>query len=210
MIRLGLAVVAAATVVHAHGQSISGIATVPDAELARCASFGTDALRLNCFDQATKKLKPASAPKAQVAVAGQKGKWSTSSDKDPLTDKPIFYAMLDADEGKGKYGGPVSLIVRCKNNSTEAYVNWNSFLGSDGIAVTYRVDKDAAVKVKWSISTDHKASFIRNPIPLLKQIGDSSSFVVSLTPYSESPVTAIFNTSGGVAALADIRSACQW
>jgi type VI secretion system protein VasI len=52
------------------------------------------------------------------------------------------------------------LLVRCQNARTEAFINWSSFLGSDNLNVTSRIDKAAAVTTSWNISTDHKASFV--------------------------------------------------
>ncbi|PYD84238.1 DNA primase, partial [Pseudomonas syringae pv. pisi] len=43
-----------------------------------------------------------------------------------------------------------------------------------------------------------------------KEMMESDKFIVNVTPYSESPVTAIFDTSGAEAAFADIRKGCSW
>ncbi|MDT4849754.1 Type VI secretion system VasI, EvfG [compost metagenome] len=102
------------------------------------------------------------------------------------------------------------MTVRCSNNATEMYINWNDFLGSDAYT-TFRVDKEQASKSNWQLSTDKVAAFYPgSPVPLLKKIAGSSSFVASVTPYNESPVTAVFDTAGASSAFTDIRKGCGW
>lgn len=176
--------------------------------LMRCASETNSVTRLSCFDAFAKANDL--APSTVETTKNAEGKWRTSSDKDPLTDKLIHFAMLEADEGTGRFGGRIGLIVRCKSGRTEAFVNWNTFLGSDGLNVTSRIDKAPASTSYWSISTDHKASFMPQQVATLKKFEGASSYAVHLTPYSESPITAIFDITGANEALKDIRRDCKW
>lgn len=181
---------------------------VPKKEVALCAAEANTVKRLECYDNLA--VRHDQAPKETVTSAASKGKWITKTNTDPLTDKSVFLALLGAESGKGTYGDAVSLFVRCQNNTTEAYINWNSFLGSDGIQVTSRIDKNPAKTSTWDISTDHKASFMPSATATLKSFIGATSFVANLTPYSESPVTAVFDITGAESALEDISKGCGW
>lgn len=197
---------ALATVVAAPPQSTA--VTLDAKALMKCAAETNTVNRLSCFDDFAKANNLAPSSRDTTTSAGSK--WRTSTDKDPLTDKSVHYAILNADEGRGRFGDQISLIIRCKSGKTDAYINWNTFLGSDGLSVTSRIDKTSASTSYWSISTDHKASFMPAPAATLKRFEGASSFVVNLTPYSESPITAIFDVTGANDAFKDIRRDCKW
>lgn len=176
--------------------------------VAKCAANTNAVSRLACFDEFA-KVNGLAQSTTQTTSTGS-GKWITKTDSDPLTDKAVHVAMLESDDGRGIYGQKVALVVRCKDRRTEVYVNWNSYLGSDGIMVTSRVDKEPAAKTYWQLSTDSKASFMPQSVPVLKKFIGGSSYVASLTPYNESPITAVFDIAGADVALKDIRSGCNW
>ncbi|MFD4839930.1 type VI secretion system-associated protein TagO [Achromobacter sp. NPDC058515] len=182
---------------------------VEDNDIATCAAMSSTVSRLVCFDQLAARSNL--APATRNTTASGSGKWKTSRNVDPLNDREIHYAMLVADSGSGKYGDPIMLAARCRDNKTELYINWSSFLGSDSIKTIYRVDKAEAQSAHWSLSTDKQAAFFpKSPVALLKQMVESQTFVANLTPYNESPITATFDTSGADVALRDIRAACKW
>lgn len=189
--------------------SLASEAAIEDRQVASCAAMKNPIERLACYDKLadTHDL----APKTVATPAHGKGKWHTSTSTDPLTDKAIYVATLDADSGRGRFGEGIDMVVRCAKGETDLYINWESFLGTDGISLTYRVGKAKAVKSTWLVSTDNKSSFYPgSPVSTLKAMIDTDSFVANVTPYSESPVTATFDTSGAKEALSDIRTACKW
>lgn len=199
------------TAVSAAALTVPPISTVPTLDvkiLMKCSTETNTVKRLSCFDEFAKTN--GLAPSTRETTTNAEGKWRTSTDKDPLTDKSVHYAMLDADEGRGRFGESIGLIVRCKSGRTEAFINWNTFLGSDGLNVTSRIDKAPASSSYWGISTDHKSSFMPQQVATLKKFEGASSYVVNLTPYSESPITAIFNITGADEAFKDIRRDCKW
>jgi type VI secretion system protein VasI len=177
-------------------------------ELAECSSKDNSTQRLKCFDDLSKKYNQASI--SIDTTSKSKGAWITSTDTDPLTDKPIYFAQLDAIEGKGRFGDKITLTIRCKNRKTEAYIDWATFLGTDEINVTSRVDKSSAAKNSWSISTNNKATFMPQAAMSLKKFVNSTGFVVNLTPYNENPITAVFDITGAEEAFSEIRQECKW
>lgn len=136
--------------------------------------------------------------------------WSTREDKDPLTDQSIYFASVRSSEGVSRFGNPLTLTIRCKNNVTEAYINWDSYLGLDAVEVTYRIGKETAKTTTWSLSTTNKATFMPKPIDVVSQFETMESFVANVTPYNSNPITAVFDLKGAQEALADIRANCNW
>ena len=187
----------------------SASADVPEKDVMRCAALDNTVERLSCFD--TLAESNGLTTKTVPTPSASKGKWSTSTTTDPMTDKSIFIARLNASSGRGRLGEGIDLIVRCAKNKTELYINWHSFLGTDSARVTHRTGKSKAQTHTWDVSTDHTSSFYPgSPVTALKEMIKNTSFVANVTPYSESPVTATFDISGADAAFADIRKGCSW
>ena len=187
------------------GQAISAI---DDKEYAKCAVIDGDLARLECFDNLAKKKNLDGRQVQPTSIEG-KGKWKVSVDVNPIDDSKTVTLVLDADSGKNRWGDPVSLVARCKSNSTELYINWKNYIGSEADVLT-RVSDNKAVTQRWSMSTDKKASFHRKPIPFLKEMLTSPKLVAQVTPYNESPVTAIFNTAGLENAIKPLLETCSW
>jgi type VI secretion system protein VasI len=60
------------------------------------------------------------------------------------------------------------------------------------------------------MSTDSKATFHPQPIAFLKSMMEANTLVAQVTPYNESPVTAIFDTTGLADAIKPLRETCNW
>lgn len=185
-------------------------------EIAVCADIATLSIRHTCYDDLAARHGLASANAATAkheepaAPAPATGAWMISVRTDPLTDKEIHSAILIAKTGRSRYGNSQALTVRCSNNQTEMYINWNDYLGSDAYT-TYRVGQAKAVTSNWSLSTDKQAAFFPgSPVATLKQMMESDTFAASITPYNESPVTVVFDITGAAEAFSGIREACNW
>ncbi len=89
------------------------------------------------------------------------------------------------------------------DDSDSVYGNWKY--------VTVRIGSQKAVKQRWGVSTDSKATFAPNWAgSLLKSMAKADTFLIQTTPYGESPVTAIFHTAGLQNALVPLAKACGW
>jgi type VI secretion system protein VasI len=181
---------------------------IDNKEYAKCAIIEGDLARLECFDNLAKK-KNLDGRQAQPASIAGKGKWNVSVDVNPIDDSKTVILSLDSDSGKSRRGESVFLIARCKSNTTDLYIGWNDYLGSEADVLT-RVGDNKAITQRWSMSTDTKATFHSTPIPFLKEMLTSTKMVAQVTPYNESPVTAIFNTSGLENAIIPLRETCNW
>lgn len=164
------------------------------------------------------KPKKIAIPKIIPTKPVSKGDWIVSSETNPLDDSTTVKAILFASTGKGTWGDRVVLVARCQSNKTEVYTNWQSYMGNGGIygsdmhAVTVRIGTNKSKRQYWHYSTDGKSNFAPQPIKLLRQIvkSNSTKLVLQATPYSESPITAIFDTTGSKEALATLAKTCNW
>lgn len=191
---------------------------------AMLAYDGIAPLKEVTLDPATRDLAhvdapaPADPPPApDTSTQGNPGKWIVSVDKNPLDDTKQVVIGLDADSGMSKYGKSISFVARCLSNTTEAYVIWNDYLGDDSgrmgnwKRVTYRIGDRKAKTARWTVSTDKEATFVSGWAgDFLKQMLDEDKMVLQVTPYNESPVTAIFDIRGLRSVLPELADTCNW
>jgi len=183
-------------------------AAVSDKAYAKCAVVKGDLARLECFDNLAKAKKLDGRQIRPTSIKG-KGKWNVTVDTNPIDDSKTVTLVLDSDSGKNRWGKSVYLVARCKSNSTNLYIGWNEYLGREAVVLT-RVGDNKASTSRWSMSTDSKATFHKKPISFLKEMLKSNKLVAQITPYNESPITAIFNTSGLENAITPLRETCSW
>jgi type VI secretion system protein VasI len=178
-------------------------------EIAKCAVKPGDLDRLSCYDDFAKQQGLA-GPQTQPTKISGKGNWQVSVKTNPVDDSKTVVLALRADSGKSKLGKPVTLITRCKSNTTVFYISWNDYLGRNTEVLT-RVGSQDAVTKNWSLSTNSQATFHpRGTISFIKNMMDADNLVAQITPYNESPVTAIFDTSGLENAIKPLRETCNW
>lgn len=179
-------------------------------DVAICAAKDSDATRLICYDELAKTLN-VDMPKQKISVG--KGKWTVSEETSAIDDSKKVTLLLDAENSIGdsyrKY--TPTIVLRCSENKTNAYIVMGKFLGSDGIKVLTRLDKQKASKKRWSISTDHKAIFAPGSnTGYIKTLIKHDKLLVQLTPYSASPVMTTFDLRGLKEAVIPLRNACHW
>ena len=103
------------------------------------------------------------------------------------------------------------MVLRCKSNTTEAYINWEDFLGLDETTVVTRIGAAQASTRTWLLSTDNKSTFYRgSDIDFIQALMQDDRLVAQITPYNESPVTATFDLRGLSEAIKPLRETCQW
>ena len=160
----------------------------------------------------TPEPTPTRAPTATPTPS--MGKWNTSSETNPLDDTTTAMALLKADSGEGTYGDPIFLAIRCRSNETNAYISWESYLGLDSPRVTYRIGSATAQSKLWSLSTNNQTTFYPGTqaavIAFIKELMAADQFAAQVTPYSESPITAIFDPTGMENAAMGVKLACDW
>ena len=178
-------------------------------EIARCAVIDGDLERLECYDRLAQSLGLDRAQLVPTAVEGT-GKWQVSVKTNPLDDTTTVALVLLADSGTSTWSDRVALVLRCKSNKTEAYINWHDYLGS-AARVTWRIGAEDARTGKWGLSTDKEATFYPyDAIAFIRQLLAADRLVAQVTPYSEAPVTAVFDLTGLTNAIRPLQDACGW
>lgn len=177
-------------------------------ELAFCAAEKGELARLDCYDSLAKKHKLDKPQDVGEKLTGT-GKWIVSEEVNPIDDSKTVTLVLEASSGKSNWNDRVFFVARCQSNKTDVYINWNDYLGREASVLT-RIGSNKAVTSNWSLSTDSKATFHRKPIPFLRNMEKEDTLVAQITPYNESPVTAIFHTADLSNALTPLRKTCSW
>lgn len=146
------------------------------------------------------------------------GKWTVNRTVNPIDDSATVVARIDADQGRSEYGQPVTFVARCQSNTTEAYIDWNTYVGDDSRSVyddwkyvTVRLGEKPSQEQRWGVSTDNEGTFAPDWAgTLLKQMVREERIVFQMTPYGANPITAIFDIRGLEGPLREIADECGW
>lgn len=179
-------------------------------DIAICASKNSDADRLICYDDLEKKLD-LKGPKQEVI--NDKGKWNVTIDRSPIDDSQQVILTLDAETTvQGNFNSYTpTLVLRCSENKTEAYIVWGIYLGVGKTRVLTRLDQDRARTRNWSLSTDNKATFAPgNNVYFIKKLMKHRKLLVQTVPYGANPVMTTFQLDGLNEAIKPLRKACHW
>ncbi|MDE0704014.1 MAG: type VI secretion system-associated protein TagO [Rhodospirillaceae bacterium] len=179
--------------------------------LKRCAQIAAPTQRLKCYDALSGH---SSTIEKTEKSKSQSDNWRVIRKTNPIDDTPVVTVYTDAIEGQSRFGKIPQLIFRCQNNRTEAIILWQTFIGlgrhGSGQRVRMRLDLNDAQNQSWLHSTSGTATFARRPIPLIRKWVEHNRLVVQTTPYSQGPVTAIFDLTGLARALRPLTEACNW
>lgn len=136
------------------------------------------------------------------------GKWFHYKWINPIDDTTITTFRIASNSGKSVSGKPIELVLWYqsgkKSGRTILSINWHDYLGSDSSWVTYRFGTEKAKEESWTISNDHTATYYfpgifsssKGTIKFIRKLMTVDKFVVQVTPYSESPTTAVFDIRG--------------
>lgn len=158
----------------------------------------------------------------QPATRNEKtGKWRLNASTSSFDDSKTVVLALEAESAI--VGWPAvthtpTLILRCKENKTEAYVNAGmqgkpvfGEYGQDlGVSMRGRYDKGETFEYEMPKSTDGQAFFFRYPIEEIKYMTKHSSLVLEFTPFNSNPVEIRFDLTGLSEVLKPVRDACSW
>lgn len=139
--------------------------------------------------------------------------WSVREKTSEIDDSKSVYLSLESKDAIiGSYSEQTpTIIIRCVENKTQAYVNIGAYLGYQGVKVTTRFDKDKAKTKRWSLSTDGKAVFVRGGnIKWIKELMKHETLTMRVAPYNEGNQTFSFDIVGLEDAIKPLREACHW
>ena len=167
-----------------------------------CAQIIENDTRLACYDMLFKPEKSVN----QASV-----NWTVETNTNPLDDSNTVLLYTVSSEGQSRWRRPITLILRCRSNKTELFINWQDYLGRDTTHVTTRIGSGDAETKSWGLSTDNEATFYpNNDVRFIKELLGNDRLVAQTTPFNESPITAIFNISGLNEAITPLRDECEW
>jgi len=130
---------------------------------------------------------------------GQKiGNWYVNEKEDPITDERILTLYTNSKESqKFNYGRKTGkLLIRSTNRNLELFVNWGGFITTQSTKVTYQIGDNEPKSEYWTMSTDHKATFSRRSIKIVKEMRYEKRSLFRVTPYGDSPITYSFDITG--------------
>lgn len=172
------------------------------ADASHCLKIEDPDARLGCYDMEYGKTSSTE----QTA-----GDWVSHTETNPLDDSSTVLLVLESESGTNRRRQSVKLAIRCKSNTTDMWIIWGDYLGNDMPSVTTRLGQEDAKTDRWSLSTNNTSTFYPgSPIGLLKEMMSETRYVAQITPYNESPITAVFNISGLEEAIGPLRKTCNW
>lgn len=177
-------------------------------EIAKCADIPGELARLECYDHIAKTNNITQRPRTNPTLSDT-GKWRVQTSINPIDDSKSVVLILDATSGKTRFNNTPTLIIRCISNKTDTYITWDEFLGNEA-KVLYRIGSEPAKTREWSLSTDKQATFHPIAIPFLQKLLKTDKLLAQVTPYNESPITAIFDLTGIQSAMKPVRETCGW
>lgn len=179
-----------------------------------CIEVPNDLDRLACYDKALGRT-----PLRQMERMAD-SEWILATEKSKLTDQTSVFLRVDSKESIDcgwNRGDKISLWIRCHENVTALVISTGCHMTSsdynDFGDVTYRIDDAKAQTVRMDESTNNRSLGLwrgNRSIPVIKQMFDSSSLVVRMTPFGQNPFIATFNIAGLKEAIAPLRAACHW
>lgn len=173
---------------------------LPDA--LHCVGMENDIARLECYDSAYASFRAAeTAP----------GNWQVIAKTSPLDDTVTTALIVDSSGGTSPMFGEHRLIIRCRGNELNIWVNWNQFLSTESATdVTWRVGQEKAQSGKWphGSSSSSITFYPHDEQALVTQMMGSDQFVAQTKTAAGETLTAIFNIKGLEQAITPIKDGC--
>lgn len=137
---------------------------------------------------------------------------SIKEEVDPLTDETNYTFVIHSSNeiansiGRGERD---ALIIRCKGNSTDAYISTTPFVSSDGQSVKLRWNGGDITSQWWGPASGGSALFSGAPVSLLNQMAEAEKLVISYQPYSKAAVSAVFEFEHARSDLKRMQEVCK-
>lgn len=103
------------------------------------------------------------------------------------------------------------LFIRCDDKDLSVFISWDDYLGSSrngGKEIRVRRDKEEPFTLKWSLSTDDKATFADKPHDFIKSLYGVKILMAETTPYRDAPILAVFPVENIEYAVQPVLEAC--
>ena len=127
--------------------------------------------------------------------------WVLDTSVSPIDDSTIYFLSSEAEEpvDAGFMQTTPVLAIRHKEGSLDVFVSFDSFLGSDEIAVTWRFGELPAKQQVWSLSTDRRSVFWPfDRRAFVRKMLEHDRLVIRLTPFGKSPSDRNIRSQGAL------------
>jgi type VI secretion system protein VasI len=192
--------------------SLNSAATASE-ELTICTKVANDTDRLECFDDFAKNNNfselPESIKPLKIPSYNSKGKWILSARTNSEDDSTTSTLTLISNGVKTRQNKLPYLTIRCKSNTTNAYIGWHDYLGNEAVVMT-RFDSNEEHTDDWNISSDSTATFHAKPIKFIQNLLKADKLVTQVTPFNGKQINATFETKGLYNALKPLKESCRW
>lgn len=147
--------------------------------------------------------------------------WRVREDTSAMTDDVSVMITTYSDSYFGRYNDfrRATLVLRCSENTSAVFVNFNESLGNDGSYnnpgknVLVRIGDAAANEQFWSTSTSREAIGLwrgGGSIPFMRQLTSAETLRLRVTPDRRNPMEVLFYTNRLREHLPKLASACGW
>ncbi|CAH5983391.1 TPA: type VI secretion system-associated protein TagO [Klebsiella pneumoniae] len=150
-----------------------------------------------------------------VSIAAEyvtEGAWQVKKEQNKMTDNTDVVAINRSPDVYTRQGieRSTSLVIRCKENKTEAYLSVSEYMGSDDPVVTVRLDGGKAQKRTWSGAEGGEAAFSTKPVSFIKEISSHKKMIVGFEPYGSTMQVVEFDLTGIDSIAKEVGNACKW
>jgi len=140
------------------------------------------------------------------------GSWYYKKNVNKMTDTTDVVAISSTKDIYSKDGieRRTTLVMRCKDNKTEAYLSLNDYLGNDYPKITLRFDDGKPEKKTWSGGEGGDSAFATNPVAFIKEMSKHKKLIAGFEPYGLTMQAVEFDLSGADKVAQEISKACNW
>lgn len=152
-----------------------------------------------------------SVPPVAQAPAAQTSRWTVSETSSPVDYSPLVTATILARAETG--AAPTELVVRCRGRRSELGLRMESApRASRGgeIPVSYQLNDQPMVKLRWMASTDGKTTNYRGDATALLRSFSEDTRLKIIVPNGSGSSEAVFQFAGWNAIRDKIATACKW
>lgn len=142
----------------------------------------------------------------------QEGNWYFKTQANKMTDATDIVATNSTKDIYIKQGleRNTSLVLRCKENKTDAYLSVSDYLGNDSPTVTVRFDDAKPVKQRWSSAEGGDAAFAPNAPAFIKELTKHKKLIAGFEPYGSTMQIVEFDLTGIDKIASQVADACKW
>jgi type VI secretion system protein VasI len=155
----------------------------------------------------TTQEAPPTAP-----VPASEPDWQVRTMTSPVDGTDVIILQRTAREVRARStADPPILYIRCREGTTDLYIDWHDYIAGSTHRVTIRLDRGPTRARMWALSRSNVATFYpESPVALLQEMINAEILFAEAEPYNTAAVTTVFALDGLAAAIQPLRTACGW